>query len=315
MTTLKETGEKKLVEMISGVVTNRSEGVDIGIGDDAAVLTCRGKTVACADIVGARRHMPEGMTFEQFGWTSAAVCFSDLAAMGAKPVGFLPSITAPEDMEVADLLDVVSGIDQCCESAKTSVVGGDTKPGGLSVAGTAIGEMDGRRPMTRDGARPGNVVALTGTLGNPAAGFYSLGTDIEADDERFSLYVPVPHVEDGVKLAETGAVTPCIDLSDGLATAASEVCQKSHVGMTFEWDFLPVGANVEEICEKLGKDVRDAVLRWGGEYELLFTFDKNDIQKIYDAGVQFSIVGIVGNRDGAYLHSSSGEESLGHGVY
>ena len=315
MTTLGETGEKKLVEMISSVVTNRSKEVEIGIGDDAAVLKCRGQTVVCTDIVGAARHKPEGMSFEQFGWTSAAVCFSDLAAMGARPTGFLPSITAPEDMEVGDLLDIVSGIDQCCEFAKTSVIGGDTKPGELSVAGTAVGEMNGRKPMTRDGARPGDVVAVTGCLGNPAAGFHSLGTDIDADDERFSLYVPVPHVQDGIRMAETGVVTSCIDLSDGLATAAAEICGRSHTGMILDWSFLPIGENVEAICEALGKDVEDAVLRWGGEYELLFTFRKEDINALYDAGVQFSVIGMVDSRDRAYIRTADGEEALGHGVY
>ena len=315
MTSVGEIGEKELVRMIANVARCRSEGTRIGIGDDAAVLRCKGDAVVCTDIVGAARHMPEGMGYERFGWTSAAVCFSDLAAMGARPTGFLPSITAPEDMEVADLLDMVSGMDQCCEFAETEIIGGDTKPGELSVAGTAIGQMEGRKPMTRSGAQPGDIVAVTGPLGNPAAGFYSLGTDIEADDERFSLYVPVPKVSEGIKLAESGAVTSCIDLSDGLATAASEICERSHAGMVIEWEFLPIGENVEDICMSLRKDARDAVLRWGGEYELLFTFNKDNIEKIYRQGVPFSIIGTVDNGREAMLRCDGKEEALGHGVY
>lgn len=80
--------------------------------------------------------------------------------MGARPTGFLPSITAPSGMDLSDLVDVASGIDQCCEYVSVSVVGGDTKPGELSVAGTALGDMEGRRPMLRSGARPSDLVAI-----------------------------------------------------------------------------------------------------------------------------------------------------------
>ena len=315
MATLKETGERELVRLISNVARTRSKSTRVGLGDDAAVLGCNGDAVICTDIVSAARHMPEGMGYERFGWTSAAVCFSDLAAMGARPTGFLPSVSAPDDMEVADLLDIISGIDQCCEFVETEIVGGDTKPGELSVAGTAVGQMEGRTPMVRSGAQPGDIVAITGPLGNPAAGYYSLGTEMEADDERFALYVPVPRVAEGIKLASSGAVTSCMDLSDGLATAASEICRQSHAGMIMEWEFLPIGENVEEICEALGKDVKEAVLGWGGEYELLFTFKKDMIDNLYREGVPFSIIGTVDNGDGPYIRIDGKEERLGYGVY
>ena len=171
MVTLREVGERGIIEAVSSAVRMRSRNIRIGIGDDAAVLRAGKDVVVCTDIVGEERHKPEGMNWQQFGWTSAAVCFSDLAAMGASPTGFLPSITAPDDMELEDLVDIVSGIDQCCEFVKTSVVGGDTKPGRVSVAGTALGDMEGREPMVRSGARPGDIVALVGLLGEPAAGF------------------------------------------------------------------------------------------------------------------------------------------------
>lgn len=315
MPTLKELGEREVVSSITKLCPNRSGNVRVRNGDDAAVITGNGDTVVCTDIVGRERHMPQGMTYERFGWTSAAVCFSDLAAMGARPGGFLPSISAPEDMEIADLMDIVSGIDQCCEFAETSVIGGDTKPGELSVAGTAVGYMEGRQPMTRSGAGPGDIVAVTGCLGEPAVGFWSLGTDIDAEDEQFSLYVPVPRVKEGISLAESDAVTSCIDLSDGLSTAASEICARSHVGMSVVWEFLPLGDRVEDLCSELGKDVKQAALGWGGEYGLLFTFRKDRINRLYDAGIQFSIIGTVDNRDGPYLRMDDREEAMGYGVY
>lgn len=212
-------------------------------------------------------------------------------------------------------MDIVSGIDQCCEYAKTSIIGGDTKPGELSVAGTAIGDMEGRSPMVRSGARPGDMVALVGNLGEPAAGFASLSAGIEAEAERLALYVPVPLIKEGVALAKTGAVTSCIDLSDGLATAASEVCKASRVGMTVVWDFLPIGPDVEAVCAACGADLEDSVLRWGGEYALLFTFRKDDIEKLYETNVPFSIIGTVDDRGQAYIQTPHGEEAIGYGKY
>lgn len=100
MTTLEEAGERRIVEALQAAAQTRSKNVRVGIGDDAAVIRTGKDTVICTDIVGEKRHKPEGMNWQQFGWTSAAVCFSDIAAMGARPTGFLPSITAPGDMEL-----------------------------------------------------------------------------------------------------------------------------------------------------------------------------------------------------------------------
>ena len=152
MTSLKEVGERQLVETVRSIIRPRSKSTVVGPGDDAAVIrNPSGDIVVSTDVVTEERHLPETMTYEQFGWTAAAVNFSDIASMGAKPLGFLPAVTIPEDADESVLYDIMSGIDQCCEFCKTEVVGGDTKFGSLAVAGTAIGTMEGRKPMTRRG--------------------------------------------------------------------------------------------------------------------------------------------------------------------
>jgi len=316
MTSLREVGERRLIENIRGIVRPRSGDTVLGIGDDAAILRCGSDVVISSDIVSKERHMPPCMTYEQFGWTAAAVNFSDLASMGARPIGFLSSVSAPGDMEDSDLYDVVSGIDQCCEHVKTDVVGGDLKPGSLSITGTAVGAMEGRKPMTRSGAIPGDLIAVTGTLGLAAAGFYSLKAGIEdADNERYALCVPLPHVEDGIRMSASGIVTSCMDLSDGLANACGTICGQSHVGMEIEWKFLPIGENVEDICRQAGKDVREAVLRWGGDYELLFTFKKDEVHRLYEAGLVFSIIGVVNNDDGPVIAEDRNRSAIDDAVY
>ena len=310
MTLLGEIGERQLIEDFKSFI--RPEGL-VGPGDDAAII---GKdTVVSTDIVTFDRHFPAGMTYEQFGWYAAAVNFSDLAAMGARPIGFLAGLALPLDLDSKAAYDIMSGIDQCCEFCGTGIVGGDTKTGPGIVAGTAIGTMDGRKPMLRSGASPGDIVAVTGPLGSPAAGFIALDHGIDAQEARESLYVPIPKVAEGVALASCGAVTSCMDLSDGLATALNTICSASGVGIDIEYDFLPRGACVEEVAEATGSSMEDMLIGWGGEYELVFTADKDRLDRIYDAEVEFSIIGMVNDGDGLDLIREGERKRIGYGRY
>ena len=229
MSSLKDVGERQLIKNIRKVI--RPAASVQGTEDDAAVLRSKGDTVVCSDIVTFERHRPEGMTSEQFGWTAAAVNFSDLAAMGAKPTGIIVSLAMPDEMDESELYDMMSGIDQCAEYCDTAVIGGDTKPGPGVISCTAIGDMEGRRPMMRSGANPGDVIAITGALGGPAAGFAALKNGIDAEDAIFSLMTPVPMIKEGIALSGCGKISSCIDLSDGLATAANTICEQSRCGM------------------------------------------------------------------------------------
>lgn len=310
MTLLGDIGERQLIEDFKSFI--RPEGL-VGPGDDAAVI---GKdTVVSTDIVTFDRHFPAGMTYEQFGWYAAAVNFSDLAAMGARPIGFLAGLALPLDLDAQAAYDIMSGIDQCCEFCGTGIVGGDTKTGPGIVAGTAIGSMDGRRPMLRSGASPGDVVAVTGPLGSPAAGFAALDHGLDFPEAKESLYVPVPKVAEGIALASCGAVTSCMDLSDGLATALNTICSASGVGIDIEYDFLPKGECVEEIAGITGTSVEDMLLGWGGEYELVFTADRDRLDRIYDAEVEFAIIGMVNDGNEADLIREGERKRLDYGRY
>ena len=310
MVRIGEIGERGLIEDFMSFI--RPEG-RIGPGDDAAVI---GKdTVVTTDVVTFDRHFPAGMSYEQFGWYAAAVNFSDLAAMGARPIAFLSALALPEDLEAQAAYDIMSGIDQCCEFCGTGIAGGDTKFGPGIVAGTAIGSMDGRKPMTRSGAVPGDIVAVTGPLGSPAAGFISIDEGLELPEARQALYVPIPRVEEGVAMASTGVVSSCMDLSDGLGTALNTICRSSGVGIDIERSFLPVGDGVQEAADASGRSVNDLLLYWGGEYELLFTADKDRLRKLYDAEVGFHIIGIVNDGDHPELVEDGVRSRIGHGSY
>ena len=311
MASLKDVGERELVRKIHSIV--RPCNV-VGTNDDAAILDVNGTVVVSTDIVTFERHMPKGMSYEQFGWTAAAVNFSDLASMGARPIGILASLALPQDLDESAAYDIMNGIDMCAEYCNTNVIGGDTKPGTGMVACTALGTMDDRKPMVRSGASVGDVIAVTGPLGSPAAQYNALMNDIELDDTD-ELMTPDPKVWEGMMLAESGVVTSCMDLSDGLGTALNTICEQSHVGMEIEYEFLPEGKDVEEISERTHIPKKDLLLGWGGEYELVFTFKEDGMKRLFEKKVPFTIIGLVTNGNSVYLTENDTKTRVEYGSY
>lgn len=296
MTLLKDIKERQLIKKFKSYI--HPAGI-VGPGDDAAII--ENDVVVTTDIVTFDRHFPSGMTYKQFGWYSAAVNFSDLAAMGARPTGFLAALALPLNLEAQAAYDIISGIDQCTEFCGTGIVGGDTKFGSGIIAGTAIGSMDGRKPMLRSGSLPGDVVAVTGPIGTPAAGFIAIKNGLNIPYAKRRLYVPIPHIAEGIAMASTGAITSCIDLSDGLGTALNIICSASGVGMDIKFDLIPHDSCVEDVSNISGIPIKDIILGWGGEYELLFTVRKNVINCLYDKHIKFYTIGVVNNLSRPYL--------------
>ena len=310
MVQISELGERQLIEDFRSFI--RPEG-RVGPGDDAAVI--EKDIVITTDLVTFDRHFPIGMTYEQFGWYAAAVNFSDLAAMGARPIGFTAALALPPTLDSQNAYDIMSGIDQCAEFCGTGIIGGDTKNGPGIVAGTAIGSMDGRAPMLRSGARPGDVVAVTGPLGGAAAGFAAIENDIDCPEAKECLFMPIPRIAEGIELASSGIVTSCIDLSDGLGTALNTVCKASGVGIDVEFSFLQHEKYVEEISKKTDIPLEKLLIGWGGEYELMFTADPNRLKKLYDSEIEFSIIGMVNDSGQADLIRDGKRSKIDYGEY
>jgi len=310
MVHIADIGERQLIEDFKSFI--RPEG-RVGPGDDAAVI--EKDIVITTDIVTFDRHFPVGMTYEQFGWYAAAVNFSDLAAMGARPIGFAAALALPPTLDSQNAYDIMSGIDQCAEFCGTGIIGGDTKNGPGIVAGTAIGTMDSRAPMLRSGARPGDVVAVTGPLGGPASGFAAIENDIDCPEAKESLFMPIPRVSEGIELASSGIVSSCIDLSDGLGTALNTICKASGVGIDVEFSFLQHEKYVDEISQKTGIPLEKLLIGWGGEYELMFTADPDRLKKLYDSEIEFSIIGMVNDSGQADLIREGKRSRIDYGGY
>ena len=312
MASFGDIGEREIIRNIMKII--RPSGND-GPGDDAALSDIKGRLAISTDVTTVERHMPESMTFEQFGWYAAAVSFSDISSMGARPKGILASLMFPRSFGEEKIYEIMSGMDQCAEFCETFVLGGDTKNGCEAVVSTAIGDMENRKPMTRRGAKPGDLVAVTGPLGAPAAGWHSIKNGFGLEDAEDALKVPVPRWAEGIALSSAGAATSCMDLSDGLAEAAWGICSASRIGMEICREFLPEGSGVDEVHSELMVSKDEMMLYWGGEYELMFTFGKEDIEKIYDSKVDFSIIGTVTNGREPVIFGDDGTEVMSHGIH
>jgi len=291
MVRLGQLGER---EIVAKILSSLRPPPGLGPGDDAAAIDlCDRWLVVSSDLLGFTTHRPPGTSWERMGWMAAAVNFSDIASMGAEPIGFIASLALSSEMELSDLMEMVSGMDQCAEFCGTHLIGGDTKQGPGFISGTALGLVPKGEMLTRSGAKVGDLVAVTGSLGGAAAGWYSIEAGLEMPDARDRLTLVIPRVKEGRALAATGAVSCCMDISDGLAVSIHEICRLSGVGTEIVWESIPVFEDVPEVAEKTGVPVREMVLHYGGDYELLFTFPHDKLDVVRDSSVDFYIIGRV----------------------
>ena len=251
-----------------------------GLGDDAAVLDVPpgAKLVVSTDAFVEDVHVRRGWLLpREIGWRATAAALSDLAAMGARPLGILVAIALP-DAWLGEAEAIADGVGEAARFAGTTVIGGDTTRGSaLSITVTVLGAAE--RPLVRSGARAGDRVYVTGALGGPLAALRDLERGAEPLPEHRARFAhPEPRLQEGQWLAAQG-VTAAIDLSDGLASDAAHLAAASGVRLMLDLDRLPVlealdprtGAwAVEERRAHPAALLLDAA-RSGEEYELLVT--------------------------------------------
>jgi len=275
--TVADIGERALIQRITARLATPAWLV-VGPGDDAAVVEPpRGALdVFTTDV------QVEGVHFDRrfvapdaIGHRALAVNLSDLAAMGARPRAALLSLVLPDDLDVDTVDGLLDGLIALADRCRVAVVGGNISrsPGPLVVDVTAIGAVRRRRILTRSGARPGDGVYVTGSIGDALVGLTSLqqgGSDtVTAQEQRYLR--PEPRIGAGLALGGHRAATSCMDLSDGLADAVHQVAAASGVGITIEASALPIADAVRRWHEREGRDPAVAALQGGDDYELLFT--------------------------------------------
>jgi thiamine-monophosphate kinase len=292
-------GEFDLIARIRARVATRADVV-LGIGDDAALLAPPPgrQLVVTADTLNDGVHFPRGTSPADVGWKALAVNLSDLASMGAEPAWCTLSLSLPQS-DPAWIEGFLDGFLDLAGQHGIALVGGDTTRGPLSIAVTAMGLVEPGRALRRDGARVGDEVWVTGTLGDAAGGLALL--DREAVPAlRARLDRPTPRVAAGRALA--GIATACVDVSDGLLADLGHVCARSHVAAHLDVDALPASAALREA---FGEADRIALQASGGDdYELCFTAPADagaDIDAVSaQLGLRFTRIGRIVAGEGVH---------------
>jgi thiamine-monophosphate kinase len=279
----------------------------VGIGDDAAVIKLDSDSdlIACCDL------MVEGIHF-RVDWTSPmllgqkalAVTLSDIAAMGAIARYAMVSIAFPTGSPSDFIDDFLHGIFEIAERHAVSIVGGDTSssPGPIFIDTSVIGDCSKGGAVTRAGARPGDLVYVTGDLGGSALALKLLGqghrlqdpaSDEQSQARRQALLkhlTPEPRLKLGQALAEGGIATAMIDVSDGLSTDLSHLLEESECGALIYSDAIPVAGCVKTLAKRDPRIDPVAVSLHGGEeYELLFTSREGDRERVSELAISIGL--------------------------
>ena len=245
------------------------DDVVLGVGDDCALLTQNEgrETAVSTDTLVAGVHFPADTAPYNIGFKSVAVSLSDLAAMGARPVGILLALTLPE-VDEEWLGEFARGLNDILAREGGMLIGGDTTRGPLTITVTAIGDLPVGSALTRDGAHSGDDIWVTGTLGDAALALKLMREGRECPEElRAKLDRPDPRVREAYALR--GVATAAIDISDGLAADLGHLLESSGVSATLRLTDIPLSREFEAACG----DDRDwnLPLAGGDDYELLFT--------------------------------------------
>ncbi len=280
--TVADVSERDLVARIQQHLPPTPPWVLVGIGDDAAVVEPERNRVEVFTVDA----LVDGVHFDRafvppdaIGHRALAVNLSDLASMGAAPRVALLSMALPASLPLDDFDAIARGFAALAAQYRVQVVGGNLTrtPGPLTIDVTLVGTVKRRQVLTRAGARAGDELYVSGTIGAAAAGLLSLRTSVcpsfsavhTPAAERYLS--PEPRVRLGTLLSRTRAATSCVDLSDGLADGAHQLARASGVGVAVDADALPIWDAVKSEFDARGRDPISAAITGGDDYELLFT--------------------------------------------
>ncbi|WP_462316228.1 thiamine-phosphate kinase [Methanobrevibacter sp.] len=283
-------GEKELVRYI--IANSKSITPD----DTAITEFDSTNLISTCDMLIQSRHFPKNMSYFDIGFKAVTVNVSDLAAMGAEPLGFLLAIAVPKDLELDYFKEIIYGVLNACNYYQIPLIGGDTNEASeIIITGTALGLTD--KPLMKDSYDNGDLLAVTGDLGLAALGF-------ELDDLN-NIYVnhalkPKARIKEGLILRDFA--TSATDITDGLASELYEI-KKDGFGFMIYEELLDIQDDYKDLAGKLSLDYLDLILHVGEDFELLFTIKKDDLEKL---DIDYKVIGEVTDSDVVELTLENG---------
>ena len=283
---LRELGEFGLIEEIK-------QGIEVpqgylGIGDDCAVMPQKSgmETLVSTDMLIEGTHfLMDDISAYRLGWKSAAVNISDIAAMGGRCTGSFLSFALPKDLGKEWTDEFFRGYKEISSLYGCPLLGGDTtsSPDRLCISVTVTGEAPAGKSVKRSNAAIGDLICVTGNLGDSGCGLKIIleGSGRDADAEKLIArhYLPMPRVKEGMEIAAAGA-SAMMDISDGIGSDLRHIIEASGVGAEIDTSMIPLSNELKSKCSEYGWDPLELAISGGEDYELLFTISEENAKKI-----------------------------------
>ena len=327
-TNISTLGEFGLIKHLTKDIRPKNNTTKYGIGDDAAVLDFKGyQTLVTSDILLEGVHFNlEYVPLKHLGYKAAVVNFSDIYAMNGHPTQLIVSLGISKRFAVEDLEELYAGLRTACDLYGVDIVGGDTTSSmtGLTISITCIGEAKKEDIVYRNGAKVNDLICCTGNLGAAYMGLQLLErervvgeTDPEKAQKAFEgrEYILERQLKPEARKDIIAALkkaeihpTAMMDISDGLSSELLHICGQSGVGCSVYADKLPIDYQSAAMAEELNMDIVTCALNGGEDYELLFTIDQKDYEKIIPVE-DVNIIGYIQKPElGCNLVGRNGEE-------
>lgn len=338
MMKISDVGEFGLIDRIRKLSRRKDSSVVTGIGDDAAVM----KLAASHFLLATTDLLLEGIHFDlsytdyySLGWKSAAVNLSDIGAMGATPRFCLTALGIPRKVRPDQVLEFYRGFNKLLQRNRTVLVGGDTCSSRREffISVTVLGESHPSRIIRRDGARPGDKIFVTGTLGDSAAGMELLQSRVLSGISGIRARMgsgagnkkapharlierhlrPCPRVSEARMIADSGVASAMIDISDGLSSDLHHICEESGVGAEIVLDNIPLSSAFKRSFPgqlKRAGGAAEYALRGGEDYELLFTVPQSRVAKLLALKLPVAEIGTITRGRTMWLLNNGGRSRL-----
>lgn len=252
--------------------------------DDTAITPIANTNlISTCDMLIQSKHFPKGMSYFQMGFKAVGVNVSDLAAMGATPLGFLLSIAIPKDFKADNFKQIINGVMEACDYYNIPLIGGDTNEASeIIISGTALGLCD--NPLMKNTSKKGDLLVLTGDIGLAPLGFNLEGDNIYTK----KALEPIARIKEGINIKEAGG-TSATDITDGLASELYEM-KRDDIGFMIYEDKLNASDEFKSLASKLNLNYLDLLLHVGEDFELVFTIAKKNLDNL---NFKYNVIGEV----------------------